>query len=156
MIDNDESQPVSDAGQHLSELMSEAERTAVRTLIHETVTESCLDRDGTIDSVFSVLSHPGRRYILTYLLRSDGYVTMSEIVDYVMKATDNEQSSEQFRQNVTVNLTHTHLPALDEEGFITYNMERQLIQPTDKTILAAPYLKVALLQREQLADLEDP
>jgi len=155
MIDNDDSPPASDPRQHLCELMTEAERTAVRTLIHETVTESAADRNGTIDSVFSALSHPGRRYILTYLLRSDGYVTMSEIVDYVVQATDNDQSDEQFRQKVTVNLTHNHLPVLDEEGFITYNMERQLIQPTEKTTLAAPYLKVALLHRERLADLTE-
>lgn len=155
MMDNDNSPPVSDPGAHLSELMSEAERTAVRTLIHDTVTESSVDRSGTIDSVFSVLSHPGRRYILTYLLRSDEYVTMSEIVDYVLRATGNEQSGEQFRQKVTVNLTHTHLPVLDEEGFIKYNMERQIIQPTEKTALAAPYLKVALLQRERLAEVVD-
>lgn len=155
MINNDDSQPRPDVGKHLSELMSEAERTAVRTLIHETVADSSLDRDGAIDSVFSALSHPGRRYILTYLLRSDGYVTMSEIVDYVIKSTNNEQSGEQLRQKVTVNLTHTHLPVLDEEGFITYNMERQLIQPTEKTALAAPYLKIALLQRERLAEAVD-
>lgn len=153
-MDKNQSQSVSDSGQHLSELMSEAERTAVRTLIHETITESSLDRSGTIDSVFSVLSHPGRRYVLTYLLRSEGYVTMSEIVDYVVQVTDNEQSGEKFRQEVTINLTHTHLPNLEEEGFITYNMERQIIQSTEKTALAAPYLKVALLQREQFAEVE--
>ena len=154
-MDNSNSASVPDPEEHLSDLMPEAERTAVRTLIHQTVTESSLDRSGTIDSVFSALSHPGRRYVLTYLLRSDGYVTMGEIVDYVIQATDSDRSDEQFRQKVTVKLTHTHLPVLDEEGFITYNMERQLIQPTEKTTLAAPYLKIALLQREQLADLAD-
>lgn len=155
MIDKEDSPPAPDARQHLSELMTEAERTAVRTLIYETVSEPAADRDGTIDSVFSALSHPGRRYILTYLLRSDGYVTMSEIVDYVVRVTDNEQSDEQFRKKVTVNLTHNHLPILDEEGFITYNMERQLIQPTEKTALAAPYIKIALLHNNQLAEITD-
>ena len=154
-MSNDESSPVSEAGENLSEFMTETERTAVRTLTHETVSESGLDRSGTINSVFSALSHPGRRYVLTYLLRSDGYVTMNEIVDYVIKATNNEQSGEQFRRQITVNLTHTHLPTLEEDGFITYNMERQLIQPTEKTALAAPYLKVALLHREQLAEVAD-
>lgn len=154
-MDKNQSQSVSESGQQLSELMSEAERTAVRTLIHETITESSLDRNGTIDSVFSVLSHPGRRYVLTYLLRSEGYVTMSEIVDYVVQVTDNEQSEEKFRQEVTINLTHTHLPHLEEEGFIAYNMERQIIQPTEKTALAAPYLKVALLQREQFTEVAE-
>ncbi|WP_336328651.1 DUF7344 domain-containing protein [Halovenus sp. HT40] len=114
-----------------------------------------MDRNGTIDSVFSVLSHPGRRYVLTYLLRSEGYVTMSEIVDYVVQVTDTEQSEEKFRQEVTINLTHTHLPHLEEEGFIMYNMERQIIQSTEKTALAAPYLKVALLQRERLAEVAE-
>lgn len=154
MSDYEDSHQVS-TGQELTPLMTEAERTAVRTLIHESITTPIPDRDGVTDTVFSALSHPGRRYILTYLLRSDGYVTMSEIVDYVIEATDSGGSGPEFRRKVTVNLTHTHLPLLEEEGFLTYNMERQLIQPTEKTALAAPYLKIALLQRERLAELAE-
>lgn len=153
MSDNDSDTHSNDRA--LTDLMTETERTAVRTLVHESITSPISERENMIDSIFSVLSHPGRRYILTYLLRSDGYATMSEIVDYVVDATDTAEDDSDFRREVTVTLTHTHLPMLDEEGFIMYNMERQLVQPTEKTKLAAPYLKIALLQRERLADLAD-
>jgi hypothetical protein len=134
----------------LGELMSETERAAVRTLLEESVQSPAIARGTPIDSIFSALSDPGRRYILTYLFRSDGYVTLSELIDYVMQQTDQASSDEEFRRRVAVTLTHEHLPALDEEGFLIYNMERQLIQPTDKTPLVAPYLKLSLSQQARL------
>lgn len=150
MINNNDETPDNQYG--LREVMTESERTAVGALIHETVSPDISADAGIIDSIFSVLAHPGRRYILTYLLCSDGYVTMSELVDYVMTETNHGRSGEPFREKVTVKLTNEHLPLLDEEGFVVYNMERQLIQPTQKTELVAPYLKIALLHRQRLAE----
>lgn len=152
MSDYDDS-PQASTDRELTTLMNEAEWTAAQTLISESDISPVPEQNELIESLFSALSHPGRRYILTYLLRSEGYVTMSELVDYVIESTDSSSSGEEFRREVTVNLTHMHLPLLEEEGLLTYNMERQLIQPTEKTTLAAPYLKVALLQRERLDEL---
>jgi len=132
--------------------MSEGERMAIRMLVEGTVTSPSVSRQGTIDSIFDAISNPGRRYVLTYLLCTDDYVTMSELVDYVMARTDASSSDEAFRKKVTVSLSHTHLPRLDEEGFINYNMERQLIMSTEKTALVDPYLKLALIQQQQLTD----
>ncbi|MXR52960.1 hypothetical protein GRX03_15275 [Halovenus sp. WSH3] len=153
MSNHDDTSPDS-TGNELNALMTDAEQAAVRTLVDGSITSPIPEREGVIDSLFSALSHPGRRYILTFLLRSEGYVTMSEIVDYVVESTDGGSGPE-FRRKVTVKLTHTHLPLLEEEGLLTYNMERQLIQPTDRTKLAAPYLKIALMQCEQLAELSN-
>lgn len=136
----------------VGELMTEGERMALRILVEGTVTSPSVSRQGTIDSIFDILSNPGRRYVLTYLLCAEDYVTMSELVDYVMARTDVSPSDEAFRKKVTVSLSHTHLPRLDEDGFITYNMERQLIMPTTKTALVGPYLKLALVQQRQLTE----
>jgi len=136
----------------VGELMTEGERMALRMLVEGTVTSPSVSRQGTIDSIFDAISNPGRRYVLTYLLCAEDYVTMSELVDYVMARTDASASDEAFRKKVTVSLSHTHLPRLDEEGFIKYNMERQLIMPTDKTALVDPYLKLALIQQQQLTE----
>jgi hypothetical protein len=43
---------------------------------------------------------------------------------------------------------------LDENNLINYNMERQLVSPTDKTEVAGPFLKVALVLQETLTDEE--
>lgn len=130
----------------LEQLMTESERIAVETLTEETVPTA----DATMDSIFSILSNPGRRYILTFLLRSDGYVRMTDLVDYVIDQSDASKSDEEFRHQITVELTHTHLPKLVDEGFVKYNMERQLVDRTEKTQLVAPYLKVALSQQQKL------
>lgn len=148
MSDNEEETETGTAQQHLEPLMSESEREAVRTLTSETVPTPNV----TIDSIFSILSNPGRRYILTYLLRSDGYVTMSDLIDYVVEQSDTPKGDDEFRHQMTVEFTHTHLPKLVEEGFVKYNMERQLIDKTPKTQLVAPYLKLALLQQQRIEE----
>lgn len=134
-------------GAELGQLMNEAEQMATRTLIEEAGSTVHVDTNGTIDSIFHVLSHPGRRYILTYLRRSDGYVTMTELVDYVMDRTTAHTADGNLRQRITVKLTHTHLPTLVEHGFVEYNMERQMIIPTEKTRLVDPYLKLAIVHQ---------
>lgn len=101
----------------------------------------------SITDVFEVLAEPGRRYVLTYLLQSDGFVTMSELVDYVTTKTSAKMTDDEFRRQVTLELTHTHLPVLEESGFIRYNMERQLVMPTEMTRLVEPYLRMALMQQ---------
>lgn len=153
---NDNSEKESAAPGSLGELMSDTEQIAVETLLEGAVPSEAVAREGTIDSVFSAISHPGRRYVLTYLLRSEGYVTMSDLVDYVMQETEYSKPTEEFRREVTITLTHTHLPTLAEEGFIEYNMERQLIMPTEKIQLTAPYLKTALLQQQELSETLRP
>lgn len=142
-------------GNTMAPLMTDQERTAVRTLLDGELPPGTTQKEA-IDTTFSALAHPGRRYILTYLLRSEGYVTMSDLVDYVVKQSKSSGGDEGFRREITVALTHTHLPALEEEGFVEYNLERQLVVPTEKVRLTAPYLKLALVQQKQLADALTP
>lgn len=137
----------------LTSLVTEADKIAVWTLLDDTISSPSVARHGALDSVFKAIANPGRRYVLTYLLCAEGYVTMTELVDYVMSKTDRSKPDEKLREEITVSLTHTHLPKLAEEEFITYNMERQLIMQTEKTPLVAPYLKVALIQQQRLSEL---
>lgn len=129
-------------------MLSETERTAIQSLLTDVTDLPPINQCEELDTIFTVISHPARRYVLTYVLRAEGYVTMAEIVDYVIDVTESNSDAQDLRRKVTVNLTHTHLPMLDNEGFIRYNMERQLIHPTEKTATAAPYLKVALVHCE--------
>jgi hypothetical protein len=110
-------------------------------------TEFAAEQHST-NTIFEILSNPGRRYVLTYVLQADGFVPISELVDYVTTKTSAKMTDEEFRRKVTLELSHTHLPCLEEEGFIRYNMERQLILPTEKTPLVEPYLRLALLQSQ--------
>lgn len=147
MTENTQDDSTQSASEPTAPLMSETDRKAAGALVPEDVVFSVGSNRDTIDDIFDALSHPGRRYVLTYLLRADGYVTMTDLVDYVMKRTHPVRSDE-FRRQITIELTHTVLPKLNEDNLINYNIERQLISSTDKTVLAGPFLKLALVQHE--------
>lgn len=153
MNENTEGGPDPSTTETLTPLMTDTERKAARALVEDIPLSGIGDRRETTDEIFTALSHPGRRYVLTYLLRSEGYITMTDLVDYVMERAHPVKTDE-FRRRVAVELTHTHLPKLDEDNLINYNMERQLVSPTEKTELAGPFLKVALVQQEKLTDSE--
>jgi len=105
-------------------------------------------------TLFEMLVDPGRRYVLTYLLRTEGAVACSELVDYVVDQTEHTMTTGEFRQRVTAELTQEHLPKLDEYGYVQYNMERQIIGPTELTPLVRPYLELALAY-QQIAEVND-
>lgn len=94
--------------------------------------------------LFELLADPGRRYVLTYVLGSDGFVTVSELVDYVLGRTTSSMTRPEFRERLASELTHTHLPKLAAEGLVQYNVERQVVSRTEATALVGPYLKLAL------------
>jgi len=135
--------------------LTDAEESAIETLLGSKLPPRTA-RNTPVDTTFSALSHPGRRYILTYLLRSEGDAAMSDLVDYVVAQRDQTTTTDGFRAKVTTALTHTHVPALEEEGFVEYNLERQLITSTEKIQLVAPYLKLALRQQKYLEEALKP
>jgi len=124
--------------------------SAVRRLVEESREGLSASERFDPDSLFEMLADPGHRYVLTYLLQSEGAVACSELVDYVTERTSTTMNPEQFRQRVVSELTNTYLPRLDEYGFVKYNMERQIVGPTDRTPLARPYLLIALAQQESV------
>jgi hypothetical protein len=133
---------------------TEAETDAVRTLAEGTADAAEASRRLSVDTLFDLLSHPGRRYVLTYLLQSEGYATCSELVDHVVAVSDHTMTDRQFRKRLTSELTHTHLPKLEDRGLIEYNTERQIVSPTAATPTVRPYLRLALTQ-QRLRDRGD-
>lgn len=156
MTPKDQSSRSETAQSGANELITDEEGAAIRTLIGGTVGSTQMAEEATIDALFQILDDPGHRYVLTYVLQSEGFASISELVDYVIHRTNASMTDSQYRQRVTKELTQKHLPELHREGLIRYNMERQIIGPTDMTPLASPYLKVALLQQKLLNErLED-
>ncbi len=127
-------------------------REALYSFVQNSIATEFAAEQYSPDTIFELLANPGRRYVLTYVLQSEGYVTISELVDYVTTKTSAKMTDDEFRRKITTELSHTHLPQLEEEGFIRYNMERQLILPTEKTPMAEPYLRLALLQGQLASD----
>ena len=121
---------------------------AIYAFINSSVESSYAAEHHSANTIFETLTNPGRRYVLTYLLQSEGFVTVSDLVDYVTTRTDTSMTNRGFRRKVTVELSHTHLPRLEDSGFVEYNMERQLVTPTELTRLTEPYLRIALAQQK--------
>lgn len=107
------------------------------------------------DSAFKLLAHPGRRIVVTHLLSAGPTVTLSQLLDYVFSQSDTGSESTETRQEVTEAFTSRHLPKLDAEGYIAYDLEHQRITATDQTASMKPYLALAILQeRPTVSDQE--
>jgi len=137
----------------LDPLANNEERDAIQTLTEGTV-QSDGNRLGTTE-LFTVLTHPEKRYVLTYLLRSDGEITITDLVDYVIAQATLTGTEPHFRRRLVGELTRTHLPELEADGFIEYNAERQLICPAAGLSAVEPHLKIALAQQSSRAESDD-
>lgn len=131
------------------------DNTPLRELVEESLESAFAAERLSINTVFETLTNPGRRYVLTYLAQADGYVTVTELVDYVLEISDASMTDEQFRKNVLLALRQDHLPALAESGFVQYNRERQLVSPTETTPLVVPYVKLALAQQQRATEMKE-
>lgn len=121
------------------------------TLVEGTIDSQFVAERYSVDVIFELLAHPGRRYVLTYLLRADTAVSLTELIDYVEGQTETPVD-EEFRRKITIQLAHTVLPKLEEFGFVEYDMERQLVEPTEWTPVVEPYLRVALAQQKLVTE----
>jgi hypothetical protein len=154
MSDPPPERPLTNASTAASFDAGEDAAEAIRTLVSETADAAAGAERFDIGVIFRALSEPGRRYVLTYLLRSEGFVACSELVDYVVEQTDSGMTDGEFRRRVVTELTHSHLPKLEECGLVRYNMERQIVSSTELTPVVWPYLRLAL-QHQTLATGDD-
>ncbi|WP_449289388.1 DUF7344 domain-containing protein [Natrinema versiforme] len=85
-----------------------------------------------------MLSHQRRRAVLDLLLTHDQLLTVSDIRNEIIeKEQDTEITeipSEQVKQ-VHISLHHVHIPKLAEEGVISYDPNRNLVEPTETCAL---------------------
>ena len=123
---------------------------AVETLVEDSADELSSIESIDTGAIFETLVDPGHRYVLMYLLQSEGEITCRELVDYIVQQTDHTMEPEVFRELIVSKLTNTYLPDLAESGFVRYNMERQIVGLTELTPLVRPYLQIALAQQESV------
>jgi hypothetical protein len=103
----------------------------------------------SIDELFEMLSHPGRRYVLSYLLQEDDSIPTQELIEHVLSKTDppSDLTEPQFRGQVAARLHHTHLPRLDAANLIAYDPDNQVVARTPHTQSVEPLLELALQYR---------
>jgi len=85
--------------------------------------------DLTQDLVFDILSSARRRRVL-YLLKSDGPMELTELAERVAAQENDttvEELTRQQRKRVYVSLYQTHVPKLEEAGFVDHDQDSGVV-----------------------------
>lgn len=110
---------------------------------HETEQPEKVSRQG---AAFEVLSNERRRRIVhVLLLHDEDEITLRELSRQVA-AWENDVEPEDVtlaqRKRVYTALTQSHLPRMDDHGFVEYDDERNVVRPTDRAADLRLYLEV--------------
>ncbi|MGM0604955.1 MAG: DUF7344 domain-containing protein [Halobacteriota archaeon] len=82
------------------------------------------------DTVFDLLSNSRRRFVLHYLKREDGPVSLSDLAAQIASVENDipvEDLTSQQRKRTYVSLYQTHIPKLEDAGAIEYDSESGLV-----------------------------
>ncbi len=97
----------------------------------------------TPDQAFATLSNARRRMVLSYLRTHESPATVDDLSEQIAAAEHDvapESLTRQQRKRAYVSLYQTHLPKLAQMGFIDYDEEAGLIEPTDRAVAIDAYL----------------
>lgn len=97
-------------------------------------------------AVFETLAARRRRYVLYYLLEADDAVSLSDLtalIAAVERGRPVGSVSTDRRRRVAVDLECTHLPMLEDRGFVEYDPESTLVTLAAGFERATPYLELA-------------
>lgn len=120
------------------------------TVSRETSSHPSTDSPLSKDTIFHLLQVQRRRYILEYLHGTTDSVQMRELAEHVAGRehnTTSESLSSAQRQRTYISLYQTHLPTLDEEGVISYDQSRGVVERTAVADHLDPYLTTEHTQK---------
>lgn len=90
---------------------------------------SVADGGHKVSEFLELIGSKRRRYVL-YALQNEQKATFEEVTERVAiweTETPPEELDERTRQNIRVNLHHTHLPKLEDAGIIRYDRQSGVI-----------------------------
>lgn len=101
--------------------------------------------DQSVDAMFDVLSDRRRRHVLASVLDHGQGIALSELAEDVATRDTGASRGEvpphpgENRmevsgdpvQKLTVSLYHTHLPKLEEAGYVEYDPDSDVVRPTE-------------------------
>ncbi|XVH33570.1 DUF7344 domain-containing protein (plasmid) [Haloferacaceae archaeon DSL9] len=82
------------------------------------------------DTVFDLLSNSRRRFVLHYLRRADGPVSLGELAAEIASVENDipvDELTSQQRKRTYVSLYQTHIPKLQDAGAVTYDPETGMV-----------------------------
>lgn len=95
------------------------------------------------DAVFDLLSNPRRRFVINYLLREGGPVTIQQLSRELAAwefDVDPDDLTDQQEKRIYVALYQTHVPKLEEAGVLEYDAEASLVEITDTATQLQSYI----------------
>ena len=95
-----------------------------------------------LDELFDVLSNPPRRRILTALADANP----RDEAEFV----PGDFTSDERREEALMRLHHTHLPKLDEAGFVEWNSHSKTITRGPRLDEIAPLVELLIAHRDEL------
>ncbi|WP_154325987.1 MULTISPECIES: hypothetical protein [Haloferax] len=107
------------------------------------VTEEPID----FNSVLSLCQNQTRRIVLAVLTEEHRSLTLNDLTKTVLTynhQTTSTEASEDAMTKVRLSLHHVHLPKLASGGLITYDPERQFVEPTELLDQMQPTLSTIL------------
>lgn len=103
------------------------------------------DPNVDVDEIFHVLSNRRRRFVVHILKNRGQAVEIGSMADKIA-AWENEISigevTGKMRKSVYTALRQTHLPKMNEYGFVNFRKDRGLIEPTNKLKNLDVYLDI--------------
>ena len=102
------------------------------------------------DKLFELLSSPGNRFVLTYLIRVENPASRDDFVEYVVDRADPPDglTEGKFRGRVATQLVHSTFPKLADAGLVDVDDEAGTVAATAGVESVAPYLALAISQSE--------
>lgn len=99
------------------------------------------------ETVLEIVQSGYRRVILTVLMDEQRALTLNELTKTLIERTHQKSVSEVSKDEMTeirISLYHVHLPKLAEAGFITYDPDRKLAEPTEQLDCIQPQLSTLI------------
>ena len=101
----------------------------------------------TFDSVLDVCQDQHRRIVLALFEAEQRSLTLDDLAQTILKYSHQASPTEASKDVLTeirLSLYHAHLPKMASEGLITFDPDRQLVEPTEQFEQIEPALATIL------------
>ena len=99
------------------------------------------------DSILDLCRDQHRRIVLATLAAEQRSVTLNDLTQSVLEynhQTAPAEASEDVLTEIRLSLHHKHLPKLASAGLVTYDPDRQVVEPTEQFEQAQPTVSTIL------------
>jgi hypothetical protein len=101
-------------------------------------------------TIFELLVHNRRRYILHYLSQKVGAVSLSELTEQI--AIWEDQPTYDHYERILTGLHHHHLPKLADAKVIQYDSDAETVTCLERADQLVPYLQLSMPEDLSMSD----